>query len=239
MPFPLEVSSSLLEMKPCNGTLFDGSGVPACSFFARDQVDSAVAKLQGAYKRQFLVEMRPEETLDTIAKLGKAPPPALASNPRLHEEVTAAESYVLGPRAGAVARQLKDALAHAIAEIKRQWPGGAAKVVIAIARARVQVILVRAGHVSSQEMTPEMPLDDYFSASLARAKYPLPTGISVPKLDLERDLASGAIPGERLSRAIAAATALVEWTGHFWGKENPYTKPSVPVVGEDFDNAFG
>ncbi len=215
--------------------------------FARDQVDRTTAQLQGPYKRQFLGEMHPEETLDTIAKLGKTPPPDLASNPRLNEEITAAASYVLGPRAGADAKQLKDALEHAISEVKRKRVGGAAKVVIAVARARVQAILVKAGKVPSKDMTPAMPLDDLFSASIARLKSPIPTGISVPLLDLERDLASGLpVTRERLSKAIAAATSLVEHTTHFWAKgipdhvkEVPYPKTSVPVVGEDFDNAFG
>ncbi len=215
--------------------------------FARDQVDRTTAQLQGSFKRQFIGEMRPEETLDTIAKLGKTPPPDLASNPRLNEEVTATASYVLGPRAGADAKQLKDALEHAIAEVKRKRVGGAAKMVVAVARARVQAILVKVGKVSSKEMTPAMPLDDLFSALINHAKFPVPTTISVPLLDLERDLSSGIlVRRERLSKAIAAATSLVEHTTRFWAgkaadhvKEIPFPKASAPAVGEDFDNAFG
>ena len=215
--------------------------------FARDQVNRTVAQLQGAYKRQFMGEMCPQDALDTITKLGKTPTSELTHNPKLHEEVTAAASYVLGPRAGADDQQLMDALHHAIAEVKQKRFGGAAKLVIAVTRARVQAIIVKVGKVPSKEMAITMPLDDCVSASLARAKFPIPISISVPLLDLERDIASG-VPAtrERMTKAIAAATALVERTRHFWTgdkpdhvKEVPYAKTSVPVVGEDFDNAFG
>ncbi len=215
--------------------------------FARDQVDRTTVQLQGAYKRQFLGEMRPEEVLDTITKLGQLSAPDLASDPQMHEEVTAVVSYMLGPRAGADKDQLTDALAHAIAEVKRKRVGGAAKVVMAVARARVQAIVVKVGKVPPKDMTVTMALDDVFSMSITRAKFSLPTSISVPLLALERDVTLGnPIAQDRMKKAIAAATLLVETTGHFWAgkspdlvKEIPYPKASAPAVGEDFDNAFG
>ncbi len=191
--------------------------------------------------------MCPTEALDRIVELGKTPPRELIENPRVREEVTATATYVLGPRAGADEKQLTNALGHAIVETKHLRLGGAAKVVVGVARARVQALLVKAGKVPAKDMTAAMPLDDLFSAALARTKFPVPTGISVPLLDLEQDVASGAsITQERISKAISAATRLVEKTARFWAKEIqgpvkevPYPKASVPVVGEDFDNNFG
>ncbi len=215
--------------------------------FARDQVDRTVAQLQGAYKRQFIGEMCPQDALDTITKLGKTPTPELVQDPQLHEEVTAAACHAFGPSSGADGQLLMGALRQAIAEVKQKRIGGSAKVVIAVTKARVQAIIMKVGGVSSKEMDSSVPLDVLFSASLARAKFPVPTSISVPLLDLERDILSE-VPATRdcMTKAIAAAMALVEHTGHFWAKgkidhvkEIPYPKTSVPVVGEDFDNAFG
>ncbi len=215
--------------------------------FARDQVDRTTAKLQGSFKRQFLGEMCPQDLLDTITKLGKTPPAELESNPQMYNEVTTAAGYALGPQAGADKKQLTDALAHAITEVKQKRIGGVAKVVISVARARMQAVLVKAGKVSPNDIIPTMSLDDLIPSFISRLKNPLPTSISVPLLDLEKQVMAGnPVTRDQLSKAIAAATALVERTEHFWAgkqpnpvKEVPYTKASATVVGEDFDNNFG
>ncbi len=220
------------------------------SNFAHDQVHAVISRLQGAHKRQFLGEMQPEDLMNSIAKIGRNFSPEFAEDPKVRDEINATASYVLGPRAGADARQLKQALDHAISESRQGRTSSAAKIVIAATRARLQALLVTVGHCNPAEMTPAILLDDLFSAALARAKFPVPTKCSIPLLAIEHNVDEDApIPQEMFVHAAKAATLLIESTARYWPPpvtEVPYTTVpkgvAAPATGaglDGFDDDFG
>jgi hypothetical protein len=220
--------------------------------FAHDQVDAALHRLQGTHIRQFLGEMRPDDIIYTAVQTGKNPSPEIANHLKVREEITTAASFVLNSRVGEDEGQLKGALIHAISESRQKRTTGAAKVVVAVARARLQALLITTGKSNPADLAPAIPLDDLFSAVLARAKFPVATTCSVPLLTLESNLRDNILVTQgQFVKGAHAASLLIENTACYWPvpvKEVPYTKgtkvldAAAPAAEENlngFDDDFG